>query len=534
MRLPFVPLAMATLTASIADCRFPVAVLRFRTFVSYPMSEIKKLAGQTMWYGVSSIAARFLNYLLTPYITKHVQTVAAFGEVSTLYAAIPFLNVIFTYGLETAYFRYAKTKEDHERVYNTASISLLCTTVIFTLLLILLRQPLANLLLFPQHPEYIVYGAFIIGLDAAATLAFARLRYEGRPRMYAFVRVAGILINIGATVFFLSVCPALAKDPHSFVHLFYKPGYEVGYLVIANLLQSAVTFLILARGIFSFRWRFEPRLWTELLVYSSPLILAGFAGMINETLDRIMLGWWSSAPTQEAAKAEVGIYSACYKLSILISLFIQAFRMGAEPFFFKQAQGQDPARTYARVMKFFVIVICFMFLVVALYIDIWKHFINNRFWAGLGVVPILLLANMFLGVYYNLSIWYKLSNRTMAGAWITLIGATITLVINYLFIPRFGYYACAWATFFCYGSMMAISYTWGQKHYRVPYPTKKLIAYGAIAVILYFVQTGFNRFGLNQWINWAFGLLLLGAFAAFIARIERRELAKLPVVGRYF
>ncbi|GAB4094124.1 lipopolysaccharide biosynthesis protein [Flaviaesturariibacter terrae] len=498
------------------------------------MSEIKKLAGQTMWYGVSSIAARFLNYLLTPYITSKLAT-NAFGEVSTLYAAIPFLNVIFTYGLETAYFRYAKTREDHQRVYNTASISLLTSTALFTTILVVFRQPLATLLLFPAHPEYLTYSALIIGLDAASTLAFARLRYEGRPRMYALVRVSGILVNIAATYFFLSVCPSLyAADPYSFVHGFYRPGYEVGYLIFANLLQSAISFLLLARGVFAFRWRFEPKLWTEILAYSAPLILAGFAGMINETFDRIMLGWWVTAPTQEAAKAQVGIYGACYKLSILITLFIQAFRMGAEPFFFKQAQGQDPKRTYARVLKFFVIVICFMFLVVALFLDLWKYFIAKPYWPGLGVVPILLLANMFLGVYYNLSIWYKLSNRTSAGAWITLIGAALTLVINYLFIPRFGYYACAWATFFCYGSMMVVSYIWGQKVYRVPYPTKKLIAYGVISVALYGLQSAFNWLGLSAAVNWAFGAFLLLLFGAFLVTVERREFAKLPVVGRFF
>ncbi|RYZ24379.1 MAG: polysaccharide biosynthesis protein [Chitinophagaceae bacterium] len=489
-----------------------------------------------MWYGVSSIAARFLNYLLVPYITYKLDK-SLYGEVNTLYAAIPFLNVIFTYGLETAYFRYAKTKEEHDRVYATASISLLSTTVLFTTLLILLRAPLAKLLLIEAHPEYMTYAALIIGLDAAATLAFARLRYEGRPRMYALVRVFGILVNIGATFFFLSYCPRLYDaDPNSWVHGFFRPGYQVGYLLIANLLQAAATFLLLARGVFAFRWRFEPRFWTELLIYSSPLILAGFAGMINETFDRIMLGKLAPFASIEARKGEVGIYGACYKLSILITLFIQAFRMGAEPFFFKQAQreGQDPRRTYARVMKLFVIVICFMFLVVALYLDIWGHFIGPEYRVGLGVVPILLLANMFLGVYYNLSIWYKLSNKTLSGAWITLIGAAITLVINWIFIPRFSYYACAWATFFCYGTMMVVSYRWGQKAYRVPYPTKKLIAYFVIAVAFFGLQTAFNAIGLNHWINWTFGLLLLGLFGGFLLTVERKEFSRLPVVGKYF
>jgi O-antigen/teichoic acid export membrane protein len=498
------------------------------------MGGIKKLAGQTLWYGASSIAARFLNYLLTPYLTAQLLT-DAYGEMSILYAAIPFLNVIFTYGLETAYFRYASTKEQHEQVYNTATVSLIVSTSIFTVLLVLFNKQFAEWLRIPNHPEYFTYSALIIGFDALATLAFAKLRYEGRPVKFATVRIAGIVINIAAVFFFLSVCPKLYKDnPNSFIHAFYNPANKVGYVIIANLIQSIVTFLLLSKEFFSFKWQFNSRLWKDVILYSSPLILAGFAGMINETFDRIMLSWWSSAPTIKQAKAEVGIYSACYKLSILITLFIQAFRMGAEPFFFKQAQGQQPQKIYARVMKFFVIIICFMFLVVALFLDVWKYFINKNYWSGLNVVPILLLANMFLGIYYNLSIWYKLSNKTIAGAWITLAGALITLIINYLFIPRFGYLACAWATFFCYGSMMVISYIWGQNNYRVPYAWRKLVAYMAISVGLYGVYLLFGRFEFGAWTNRGFALILLSLFGLLILNVERKEFQKLPYIGRFF
>ncbi|MFL5741741.1 MAG: lipopolysaccharide biosynthesis protein [Flavisolibacter sp.] len=498
------------------------------------MSGIKKLAGQTLWYGVSSIAARFLSYLLTPYLTRELHT-DAFGEMSILYSAIPFLNVIFTYGLETAYFRYANTKEQHEQVFNTASISLIFTTSIFTTLLVLFNKQFAALLRIPNHPEYFTYSALIIGFDALTTLAFAKLRYEGRPVKFASVRIAGIVINIAAVFFFLSICPRIAaSQPHGFIGTFYKSDYAVGYVIIANLIQAVATFLLLSKEFFSFKWQFNSKLWKDILLYSSPLILAGFAGMINETFDRIMLSWWSSAPTPKMAKAEVGIYSACYKLSILITLFIQAFRMGAEPFFFKQAQGQQPQKVYARVMKFFVIIICFMFLVVALFLDIWKYFIGRNYWAGLRVVPILLLANMFLGIYYNLSIWYKLSNRTIAGAWITVIGAAVTLVINYTFIPYFGYMACAWATFFCYGSMMVISYVWGQKHYRIPYAWKKLLAYMVISVAMYGFYILFQKINLGAWTNRGFALILLSLFGILVLNVERKEFQKLPYVGKFF
>jgi O-antigen/teichoic acid export membrane protein len=247
--------------------------------------------------------------------------------------------------------------------------------------------------------------------------------------------------------------------------------------------------------------------------------------MINETLDRIMLGWWAPGGSPDANKALVGVYSACYKLAILITISIQAFRMGAEPFFFKQAQSDNAPKTYARVMKFFVITLCIMFLVVVLYLDIWKEFIRKpSMYVGLKVVPVLLIANMFLGVYYNLSIWYKLSNKTMAGAWITLLGAAITILINYFFIPYFGYMASAWATFFCYGTMMVVSYKWGQKVYRIPYATKKLIAYFVIALIIYGLNYLLLLISDNKAFNYLLASLLLIGFVIFVSKIEKKEL----------
>lgn len=495
------------------------------------MSGIKNLAGQTMWYGVSSIAARFLNYLLTPYLTATLLT-PAYGEMSLVYALIPFLNIIFTYGLETAYFRYVQKKEQEDDVYNTITVSLIISTISFTILMLIIRQSLANLISIKEHPEYITWSAFIIALDTLTTISFAKLRHQGRPIKYATIRIVSILINIGITVFFLSVCPAIAaKNPDSPLLLFYDKKVGVGYVIIANLVQSAVTFLLLWKQFFSFKWEFNKPLWKEIMLYSLPLVIAGFGGMINETFDRIMLGWWSTAADP---KTEVGIYSGCYKLSILITLFIQAFRMGAEPFFFKQAHGENPQRVYARVMKFFVIIICTMFLVVVLYLDIWKYFLGRKsYWTGLKVVPILLLANMFLGIYYNLSIWYKLTNKTLSGAWITLIGAALTLVINYLFIPRFGYMACAWATFFCYGTMMVISFVQGQKAYRIPYAWKKLVAYMVIVVLLYFIHVLFAKIGLGVWVNRGFATVLLASFMIFVLNVEKKEFQRLPVIGRF-
>ena len=504
------------------------------------MSSIKKLAGQTVWYGLSSIAARFLFYLLTPYFTNKL-SVAGYGDMSILYAAIPFLNVIFTYGIETAFFRFATQDEYKKDIYSTATISILCSTFLLTSILIFFRSSIAHLLRLDNHPEFITYSAIIIALDTLSTLPFAKLRLDQRPRKYALIRLSTIILQIVIIYFLVSVCPRIAvKNPYGFIATFYKPNYGVGYIIIANLCASLFALVLLHKEFFSFEFKFNRKVWIVMIIYSMPLIIAGFGGMINETFDRIMLSWLAPVSNVEAAKDQVAIYSACYKLSILITLFIQAFRMGAEPFFFKQAEGANPQKVYARVMKFFVITITIMFLVVAMYIDLWKYFLSTDpaklkiYWTGLKVVPILLLANMFLGIYYNLSIWYKLTHKTIAGAYITLIGAAITLVINFIFIPYFGYMACAWATFFCYGSMMVISFLWGQKDYRIPYAWKKLSAYIIIVVLLYFLHEAIIYFVNGTAVNFISASLLLIIYVWFILFIEKKEFQRLPVIGKYF
>jgi O-antigen/teichoic acid export membrane protein len=488
------------------------------------LSSIKKLAGQTMWYGLSSIAARFISYLLTPYLTLKL-TGAAYGEQAIVYSFIPFLNVIVTHGMETAYFRFG-SKENEEKIYHTSSFSMIIVTALVVSCLLIWGAPIASLLQISLHPEYIKLLAWVVALDALTTIPFSKLRLEGRPKKYAFIKVGGILINIIATYAFISILPEYATaHKESFIAGWYVKGFEVGYILIANILQNIFVLLLLQKEIRSLRFNIDYKLWGQMMLYALPLILVGFGGMINETMDRIMLGWWANGGSPEANKELVGTYSACYKLAILITISIQAFRMGAEPFFFKQAQSDNAQKTYARVMKFFVITLCVMFLGVVLYLDIWKLFIRNpNMYAGLKVVPILLVANMFLGIYYNLSIWYKLSNKTMAGAWITLLGAAITIGINFLLIPRYGYMASAWATFFCYGTMMIVSYKWGQKVYPIPYATKKLIAYFVITLLLYSINLFILWVSSNKAFNYLFASILLLGFIGFVVKIEKKEL----------
>ena len=486
-----------------------------------------------MWYGVSSIAARFINYLLTPYLTN-VLSIADYGKMSLVYAAIPFFNVIFTFGFETAYFRFAQGKENEISVYSTASLSLICSTILLASLLWIMQGPLAAFAGIPDYPLLIQLSIVIIVFDTLTTLPFARLRHEGRPVKYAFIRIFSIIINIASTIFFISICPKiLAENPNHWIGMIYDPTVNpVTYIVIANVIQSGITLLLFLPEIGSIRLKFDAKLWWTMMIYSLPLIIAGMGGMINETFDRIMLRWW--VPGDVLFKEEqVGIYNACYKLSILITLFIQAFRMGAEPFFFKESQNDNPQKTYARVMKFFVITVSFMFLVVSLFIPVWRYFIAEKHWGGLGVVPILLMANIFLGIYYNLSIWYKLSNKTLSGAYITLIGAAITILINAVFIRWYSFMASAWATFFCYGSMMVISFVWGQREYRIPYAWKKLLAYMGIAVIIFFIHKGITSLLPNMIVNIGAAVILLCIYTCFILFVEKKEFQKLPVVGKY-
>lgn len=499
------------------------------------MSSIKKLAGQTFWYGFSNIFGRFINYLLTPLLTG-IYSSEQYGDISILFAYASFLNIVFTYGMETAYFRFNNLFPERE-VYNTSLYTLFLTTVIFTGVLMLPVPAVANFMKLDNHPEFVKWVLWIVALDTLAVLPFSKLRFESRPRKFAIIKVANILINVGMVLFFLVLCKGdYERGANSAWALIYDPKINIGYVFLANLIASAVTIVLLGKELLAFRPQMNVKLLKEILAYSAPLIIVGFGGMINETIDRFMIVQRFSGTIAEAKSAN-GIYSANYKLALLIVLFIQAFRMGAEPFFFKQAGSENAQRTYSRVMKFFVLACCFCFLGVVLFIDIWKHFMgihkHPEYLEGLVVVPVLMLAKICLGVYYNLSIWYKVTNKNLIGAYITIGGALITLLINYFLIPYWGYMACAVATLACYGFMMITSYRTGQKHYPVNYPWKKLTAYVVICVLLFFVHQLFKKYSPGIWWTHGFALLEISAFVLFIAKIERKEFKKLPYIGKY-
>lgn len=506
---------------------------------------IKKLAGQTVYYGLSNIVSKLLNYFLTPFYLG-ILSRASFGEMSNVYAYIPFANIVLTYGMETAFFRFAK-QENKSHVLGTSTISLLLSTISITILLLLLRGPVINsytgeLAGLTGHPAFYTYVVLLMAFDALTAIPFAQLRLEGRPVRYAAIRVAGILTTIFFNIFFLVICPKLAAAGHQWVPSMHSGSEQTGYIYLSNLLGSALMFVLFLPQIWRIEWKFDPALWKKMIHYALPLIIVGMAGMVNETFDRAwFLPRFLPGNDMEAKKEIIALYSANYKLAILITMFIQAFRLGAEPFFFKQAESENPQRVYARIMKLFVVMLCFMFLFVSLYLNVWKIFLRVPFYyQGMRIVPVLLLANMFLGIYYNLTIWFKLTDRTKTGAVITLITAVLAFLLNYWWIPVMGYYGAALATMVCYFVQMVVCYVWGQRYYPIPYHIPKLITYIGLAILTYYVFSWLNTKVLSPGdiyalkpLSLAVATLLFGAYAWFIFRMEKKEFARMPFIGKY-
>jgi O-antigen/teichoic acid export membrane protein len=501
------------------------------------MGSLKKLAGQTIWYGLSNIASKLLNQILTPIITYLLNSPSGmvdYGNYSMLYACISFANIIYTYGLETAYFRFSATGTNKFTLFQTTFSSLIISSVLLSTIILLYRASIANFIGIGGHSEYIIWCVLIISIDTLAAIPFARLRQEGRPKKYAFVRMGGILVNIFLTIFFMQLCPRyVAEHPGSAFAQWYNGNTSVGFLILANLFQAAFTFLLLAKEWMSYRFGLDRLLLKKILAYSWPMVIGGLGGMVNETIDRLMLPKLYVG-TAEEKKIALSIYAANYKISIFITLFIQAFRMSAEPFFFSQAADRNATATYARVMKWFVLTLCVAFLFTALYIDVWKYFIGSQYRSGLGVVPILLAANVALGIYYNLSVWYKLSDKMHLGMLITVIGAIITLVSNWLFIPTYGMYACAWTTLAAYATMMVVCYAMGQHYFPVNYGVRRLLGYLGTVLVLFLAQKGIMMATNAVWAHLLTGTLFMGVFMLLVVRNERAELANLPKVGRFF
>ncbi len=483
------------------------------------MSDIKRLASQTAVYGIPTIVGRFLNYFLVPLYTYNIAT-QDYGVVSELYAYVAFLMIILTYGMETAFFRFSQDY-DKSKVYNTALFSLMVSTTLFLLITFLSLSPICSAMQYSNHKTYIALFLIILVLDALRAIPYALLRRENMAKRFAFIKTVDIFSNILFNLFFIALCPILYDKGFYIITSWFNPNDLVLYIFISNCLASFISFILLIPQFSQFRFNIDFKVLKRMLVYGFPVMIGGLAGMVNETFDRIALKHLVTIPDNitdtakiaEYKMSQIGIYGACYKLSIVISLFIQAFKFAAEPFFFSKMKQQDAKKTYSEVMTAFVIFLCFIFLVVMGYIDLFQYFMGKDYRIGIMVVPILLMANIFLGIYYNLSIWYKVSDKTKYGAYIALIGAAITLIGNYFLVPILGYKGAAWTTLICYFVISLLCYLIGQKFYPVAYKVKRIAFYILFSLglysVMYYLQDNIQNIMLRLAINTALIIVYL-------------------------
>lgn len=432
------------------------------------------------------VLPRFLNFIvLTPFYTRVLPT-EEYGIITELYAYVVFLLVVLTYGMETGFFRFASNSNEKEKVYTSVLSSVFSTSVLFVILIFAFLKPISSGMGYGDFPNYIMWLALIVALDAFTAIPFARIRLQNKPVKYTLIRIAEVVVSLGIILFFLSYAPRHVEE-QEWIGKIYNESIGVGYVLIANLAASALKMILLSGEIFaSFKGSLDLRLLRKVLKYSYPLLIAGLAGAVNEALDRVLLK--HLLDPADNPMSQLGIYGANFKIAVLMSLYVQMFRYAAEPFFFSNSNEKNAKELYADVMKFFLITGLLIFLVVTLYIDYFKLFIGVDFRGGVGIVPVILMAVLIMGAFFNLSVWYKLTNRTIIGARLVLIGALITITVNVLFIPEFGFYASAWGHLICYTVMVFLSWFWSRKHYRIPYDFGRILFYFAIIVSFFFVD----------------------------------------------
>lgn len=481
------------------------------------MSLYKNLFKQTLIYGLATVLPRMLTFLLNPLYVKQLPK-QEFADVSIVFAWLVFFNVILSYGMETAFFRFFNSENDKKKVNSTAMLSIFWSSIAFLVIGLLYRKSLAdwgNI-----NVEYVTYTIWILALDALVIIPFSSLRAEKRPLFYAVIKIGSVFINVAFNLFFLLVLPKLAhNNPDGIFSTFYYPGFEVGYIFISNLIASLATFLVLSPDYFKLNWKFDWALWRKMMNYGFPILLAGLAFAINEHFDKIFL------EKLHIPKSEIGAYAACYKIGMFMVLFRTAYSLGIEPFFFSHASNENAQQTYATITKYFVIFGSFICLFVVAFIDLIKQPLvpNEEYWEAIKVVPLIVLANFFLGIYTNLSVWYKLIDKTKIGAYISIIGAFVTLGLNYILIPQFSYYGSAIATIAAYGTMMVISFRMGQKKYPIPYDINRILGYLGLTIL--FSAISFYIPYVRE--NYLLKIVLLSAFLYFIYHNEKDTLLRI-------
>ncbi|MBB5396394.1 lipopolysaccharide biosynthesis protein [Mucilaginibacter sp. AK015] len=494
------------------------------------MSTAKKFAGQTALYGLSTIAGRVLNFFLTPIYTR-TYPAKIYGVFGNLYAYASMLNALLAFGMETTFFRYLnKRSDDKQLVYNNTFGAILTVSVIFFLCTFPFAATITNWIRIGDAtplPDYILYIKFFIGtliIDALCVIPFAKLRADGRPGRYGLLKFINIVIFVSLNLVFIYLVPFIINHGlpgGTWMSGWFKKTW-VGYVFLSNLIASSATLIMLLPEFMKLRPKFSKALFAEMLLYSWPVLVANFSYLVNENLDKILLG---NLLPEKVSAIQVGIYTACAKISIFLSIFVNAFRLGAEPFFFSHAKNKNATQTYARIMNYFIIAVCLIFVALVANIELLKYFIKGKdaaqtqiYWSGIGVIPVLLFGYVSLGIYMNLSVWYKLTDQTKYGLYISGIGAMVTIVLNVIFIPSYGYIASAWISLAAYASMMVMSYLWGQKHYPIPYHLKKNLGYIIISIVLVYIS--FSVFKRNIFIG--NGLLILFGLGTLYA--ERTEL----------
>ena len=476
------------------------------------MGLYKNLFKQTAIYGLATVIPRMFSFLLVPLYTDLLPK-AEYGKVSIIFAYMIFFNVILAYGMETAFFRFYNKETNKNAVIETTSVSIFWTSLSFLFVALLFRNTLA--LWSGIDEQYITYTIWILVLDALVIVPFSRLRVNQQPTQYAIIKIGNVVVNLFLNIFFLSYLPAIAQNsPDHLLSNLYIEDFQVGYIFASNIVASLLTFIFLSPIYIKLKWHFDYVLWKKMMKYGMPIMIAGIAFAINEQFDKILLSYL--LPPNIAA-AEVGVYSACYKLGLFMVLYRTAYTLGIEPFFFSHADSKDAPQTYATITKYFVIFGSFILLSVIVFADVLKKIMiqDESYWEAMKVVPLIILANFFLGIYTNLSVWYKLIDKTYIGAYISIVGAVITLVLNYLLIPTMSYYGSAIATIAAYGSMMAISYYFGNKYYPIPYDINKISMYLLISIAF----SAISFYGFRE--NYFVGIPLVLMFMYFIYHNEK-------------
>ena len=449
------------------------------------MNEVKKLAGQTMIYGLGTIVPRFLNYAILTFFYTRFFKEAEYGIITELYAWMVLLQIVLTYGMETGFFRFSQQKENYEKIYSTAFLSLLFTSILFFIVVNIFIGPVSNILNYSNNQDYIKIFAAILAVDAITAIPFARLRSENRPGLFSIIKLSNVIVTIGAVFFLLKIAPGITRSDTGWFARLYNPGYAVGYVFVANLVGSIFTLLLLVPFALRIKMIFDRIVWRNMILYSFPLLIAGLSGSINDALDKVIL---RRLIGEDDGLKTVGVYGAGYKIAVLMALFIQMFRYAAEPFFFEKAKHKDARETYVIIMKYFIIIMLLVFMVINLYIPVIQIIIGKDFRESLVVVPIISLAYLLYGIYVNHSIWYKINDLTRFGAIITFSGAVITVIINLAFVPAYGYMASAWAHLASYASMILVSFLFASKYYPIDYRMIRILPYFIFAITTVFID----------------------------------------------